>query len=64
MQASFSFLPDSVWIFLYRLGYRKALLLVPWLISVRPDLCGRSSDVFVRGHERNIFLLYHLDFLW
>ena len=31
----FSFLPESVWMFLYRTGYRKVFLPVPTLFSVR-----------------------------
>ena len=41
--ASPPFLPDSMWVFLYRLGYRRAILLVPRLFLMTVVICANCS---------------------
>ena len=59
--SSFTFLPESLWIFLYRAGYRIAFLSASSLFSARVS---PYLDIFLmclgRG-ELSILLFHHLD---
>ena len=49
-----------MWIFLYSLGCRGAIPLVPRLISVSRSMCSCCFDVFIGEDESTILLLCHL----